>query len=269
MKNKGNKEFRKAEKDEIQIDLWALFLELLKKLWLIILVGLIVGSIAFVAAKIWIKPVYRSGFTAYVNNQQQQGSKDYLTNSDLQAAQSLVHTYEQIIQSNTILMAAADSLGLDESYASIKKKVSTQIKENTEIITVYVVSTNPEYAYDMATAIAKIAPKYMANIVDGSSMKIIDYPEMPQDRYKPNYKMYAIIGFLAGALLVVIIIIIRFMTDDKVKSDSEVEAHFSLPILGVIPDISTISKHGSGYYEYRYGGTQNNSERRKDRNEKK
>lgn len=272
MRDTGSKDLRKAEREGKQIDLVPLFLELLKKLWLMILVGVILGCLVYGATKVLVKPIYRSSFTAYVNNQQQQNAKDTLSSSDLKAAQELVHTYEYIIKSNTILTAAADQLGLDESYASLKKKVSTQIQNDTEIVSVYVDSTNPEYAYDLATAIAKVAPKYMANIVEGSSMKIIDYPEMPKSRYKPNYIIFALLGGLFGALIIAVITIVRYMTDDKVKTEGEIEERYSIPVLGVIPDISLISKSSSSRYEYRYGGNTvgaNQKEGRKDRNEKK
>ena len=48
--------------------------ELFKKLWLIVLIGILVGAAAFGAAKIFVKPTYRSSFTAYINNKQLQQS---------------------------------------------------------------------------------------------------------------------------------------------------------------------------------------------------
>jgi len=128
--------------------------------------------------------------------------------------------------------------------------VSTVSKDETEIISVYVVDTDPQLAYDYAQTIAKIAPVYIAEIVEGSSMKIIDLPEYSDKRYKPSYLRYAIIGFLIGALLVVVFVIIRFFIDDTVKNEGDVEKKFALPILGVIPDVNSASSKGSDYYSY-------------------
>lgn len=243
-------ENKKAENQDLEINIVPLLKEILKKLWLIILVGIIVGGAVFAGAKVLIKPSYRSGFTAYVNNKQGKKTTDYLTSSDVNAAKELVLTYKSIISSNSILSAAAESIGVDLSYNELAKKVSTEVKDETEIITVYVVDTDPQFAYDYAQAISKTAPAYMAQIVEGSSMKIIDHPEYSDKRFKPSYSRYAIIGFLIGALLVVIFVIIRYFMDDTVKNEGEVENKFALPILGVIPDVTKASNKGSDYYYY-------------------
>lgn len=245
----GKNDNKKKDAHEFEINLIPLLKELLKKLWLIVLVGLIVGGSVFIATKIMIKPSYRSGFTAYVNNKQgNQKDNDFLTSSDVTASKQLVLTYQKILTSNTILTAAAESIGVDLSYSTLLKKVTTEVKDETEIISVYVEDTDPEFAYEYAQAIAKIAPQYMAQIVEGSSMKIIDYPEYSDKIFKPNYMRFALIGFLIGAVIVMIIVIIRYFMDDTVKGESDIESRFTIPILGVIPDISKASNSHSDYY---------------------
>ncbi|MBQ1507634.1 MAG: hypothetical protein IIZ36_04340, partial [Ruminococcus sp.] len=46
----------------------------------------------------------------------------------------------------------------------------------------------------------------------------------------------------------------RFLRDDTVKSDSELEARFSLPVVGIIPDMdNAMSTNGYSYsYDYNY-----------------
>ena len=243
-------ENKRNESQELEINIIPLLKELLRRLWLIVLVGLIVGGAVYIGAKVLVKPSYRSGFTAYVNNKQGKQNTDYLTSSDVNAAKELVLTYRNIITSNTILTAAAQSIGVDLPYENLLKKVSTEIKDDTEIIGVYVVDTDPQFAYDYAQAIAKTAPLYMSQIVEGSSMKIIDVPEYSDVRYKPSYLKYSIIGFLIGALAVVIILIIRYFMDDTVKTEGEIEEKFDMPILGVIPDVTKASNKSSDYYYY-------------------
>lgn len=257
-------ENEKNEPRELEINIIPLLKELVKKIWLIALVGLIVGGGVFVGTKLMIKPTYRSGFTAYVNNKQSKENTDYLTSSDVTASKQLVLTYQKILTSNTILTAAAEIIGNDSSYESLNKKVSTEVKDDTEIISVYVVDNNPQFAYDYAQAISKSAPQYMAQIVEGSSMKIIDYPEYSEKRFKPSYTRFALIGFLIGALIVVVFVIIRYFMDDTVKSESDIESSFSIPILGVIPDVSKASNNHSDYYYY-----SQNSEDKKSESEQK
>ncbi len=245
-------ENRKSDSPVLEVNIVSVLKELLKKLWLIILVGVIVGGATFIGAKVIVKPTYRSGFTAYVNNKQDSSkqAQNGLTSSDVNASKQIVQTYQKILTSNTILTASAEAMGIDKSYASLKSRVSTEIKDETEIIAVYVVDKDPQFAYDYAQAISKTAPQYMTKIVEGSSMKIIDYPEYSDARFKPNYTRFALVGFAIGAILVAIIVIIRFFMDDTVKNESEIENRFSIPILGVIPDITRASDSHSNYYYY-------------------
>ena len=241
---------KKSDSPEIEVNIIPLLKEILMKIWLIVLVGLVVGSSLYVGGKIFVKPKYRSGFTAYVNNKQGKQSTDILSNSDVAAAKQLVQTYQKILTSNTILSAAAESIGIDASYERLRSKVVTEVKDDTEIISVYVVDYDPQFAFDYAKAIAKTAPQYMAQIVEGSSMKIIDYPEYSDKRFQPNYFSYGLIGFLIGALIVVVVVTVRYFTDDTVKSETELENKIPLPILGVIPDITRAGNKGSDYYYY-------------------
>ena len=232
-----------------EIDLIPILKALVSRLWLIILVGVIVGGAVFAGTKLLIKPSYRSGFTAYINNQTVQNGKDSLTYSDITASQQLTQTYRLMIQSRSVLMSAAKQIKSDLSYNRLVAKTSITIKDETEILYVYVVDEDPEFAYKYATAIADIAPQYISDFVEGSSMKIIDYPVKSDTPFGPSYIKYALLGFLLGALIIFVKTIVEFFMDDRIRSEQEIEERFDIPILGIIPDVSE-EKKAQGYYEY-------------------
>ena len=261
-------EARQIQEDERSIDLLPLFKALLAKLWLMIFFGMITGSIVFGVTKVLIKPVYRCGFTAYINNQQSQIDKNIVTSSDLVAAQQLTKTYGFIIQSNTVLSASLKAIQSDIAFEDFKKMVNTEIKDETELISVYVKNQDPDMAYQLANAVAKTAPKYMSQIVEGSSMKIVDYPEPTVTRYGPSYVKYGVVGFLFGVLLIMIKTIIFFFQDDRVKSDQQIEESFDIPILGIIPNGTSIGQQKNGHYYYSYYGSGYGGNSKKNRNEK-
>ena len=246
-------EQKQKSRSEVEIDIIPILKALWSKLWLLILVGVIFAGLAFGATKLLVKPTYRCGFTAYVNNQHAQLSKDSLTSSDLNAAKQLVETYVRIVRSNRILTAAAESISLDRPYSKLQNRVTADVQGETEIIDVHVENQDPQLAYDLANAIATVAPQHMSDIVEGSSMKIIDYPVYNTKRYKPSYIKYSLLGFLFGVLLIAVFVIIRFVKDDTVRSESDVEQRFGLPILGVLPDNSSSGRSKDGYYSYEYG----------------
>lgn len=247
-----------------EFNIFLLIKAIWKRVWLIVLVGLSVALIAFLLTKLLIAPTYRSGFTAYVNNQQTQTTKDYLTASDVNASKDLVRTYNSIIRSSAVLSSAAKSSDLNYSYSQLRNMVTTEIQGETEIIKVYVVSKDPQVSYDLALAISKNAPGILADIVEGSSMKIIDSPELIKSQYGPNYFKYAVLGFILGALAVLIKCIVDFIRDDRIKSEQDLEERFSIPILGIIPDLEVTT--GTGYYSGR-SDYQKSSERSASDNE--
>ena len=249
-----------AKKNEIaEIDLIPIFMALLKKAWLIILAALVVGAGFFAGTKFLVTPTYRASFTAYVNNRSQYYSDDTnrLTSSDLSAAQELVRAYSKIITSRTVLTTAADTINYKVSYSQLSSMVSTSVENETGIITVYVVGETPKEAYELALATAEVAPVQIADIIEGSSMKIIDTPRTPTGIYKPSYIKNTILGMFTGAAVAALYIVIRQLVDDKIKSEDALEAKFSIPVVGVIPDMNAGSKHGGYYkgyyYNYSYG----------------
>ena len=245
-----------SEQKEVEVDILSVFLMLLRKLWLILLVGVIIGAGAFSFAKFMITPTYRAYFTAYINSSQDPSQNESLNNQQVLAAQALAQSYSKVLTSASILSDAAKDVGADLDYKQLRPMVSTAVVDNTQIITVYVVSASPQFAYDYANALARIAPSHMSKIIDGSSMKIIDYARYPEDIFKPNALKYAMIGFAIGVLLIIIFLIIRNFTDDKIKSEADLEKQFSIPVVGLIPDINSIRASGSAAYssDYSYYG---------------
>ena len=61
---------------------------------------------------------------------------------------------------------------------------------------------------------------------------------------------FGLIGFLIGVVLVAVFVIIRYFLDDTVKTENDIESRYTIPILGVIPDISRASNNRSDYYYY-------------------
>lgn len=239
---------------ETEINIIPILRALLRKAWLIALAGILLAGVSFGAARIILKPTYRSGFTAYVNNQQNQSSRESLTVSDVNASKQILETYIRIVGSNRVLSAASQSIDMDIPFSQLSKMVSAEAQGETEIIYVYVTAKDPQTAYELADAIAKVSPSHMADIVEGSSMKIIDYPVLKTERTGPNYLKYSILGFALGALIIIIKVIVDYFRDDKVRDEQELDSRFDISILGVIPNLLDDENNPSDYsYSKNYG----------------
>ena len=241
-----NNQVSAAEKEH-DVNIAVLFKTLLKKWWIVFLAALIVAAGSLCIARFLVKPTYQACFTAYVNNKQSKQTNDSLTNSDILASQELVRTYSKILTGNKVLMKASELLGDDYNYRTLAEMVKTLPQDDTEIITVTVTAGSKEEAYRLET----ISPDCMADIIVGSSMKIVDTTQMPDMRSSPSYTKYTLIGGIVGGLCAVLLILIRALMNDRVSDYSELEERFSVPVVGIIPDMSKSHSDGSGYYGYK------------------
>ena len=235
------KNVRPAERS---VDIVRLLRVLMKRIWIILLVSVLCSIVAFSYAKLFVTPVYRSSFTAYVNNRMTttEGQSN-MTSSDITASRNLTYLYQEIILSRSVLMDAANACGVKKSYGALIKSVSTSVSTNAAIISVYVSAESPEEAEQLATAIASVAPDHVARVVDGSSMRIVDYPVKPGAPYAPNTMRYAVVGFVLALLITCLVVLLVDLVVDRVDAASEIEERYGITVIGVIPDMQQAEKY--------------------------
>ena len=247
------------ENDEIEIDLIALFKALWRKALVIILVAVIFASATFAGTLFLISPSYDATASFYVNNSSFSfGSTSFsISSSELSASNSLVNTYIYILQSRTTLEDVIAKGALLYTYEDLSKMVSTKAVTGTAAFDVTVRSSSPTEAEHIANVIAQVLPDRIAEIVDGSSVRIVDYAIVPAHRAAPSYTKNTIIGFLIGAVLAAGIVIIRFLIDAQndvvIHSADELrELYPDIKVLAMIPDMRLSEKRGYYYSSY-YG----------------
>lgn len=249
-----NEQYRKKQTQETQIDLWHYAKALYKRLWLIILVAVVFAAGAFFYSKTMVTPVYRSGFITYVNNKMEISTGGNTTVSDLNASYALAYTYESIITSRSVITEAVDLCKRSGTYpegGSATYRVSTSVAEKAPVISVYVETPDAEFAKDLAAAIAKVAPKHVERVVEGSSMRIIDEPTLPGSPSAPNNKQSALLGAMVGFVLSCAGVIALEFCLDKVQGTEDLEKRYDISVLGTIPDMdqskrSSVRKFGMG-----------------------
>ena len=240
--------------DVIEIDLVKLGAAVLHRIWAVILAAVICATVAFGLTYIFVEPTYVASTLLYVNNNTiSVGSTSFsISSGSLTAAQELVNTYIVILKARTSLNEIIETAGLTRSAESLKHMISAQPVNSTEIFEISVTSTDPQEAELIANTIAKVLPKKIAEIVDGSSVRIVDYAIVPSSRSGPSYSRRAMIGFLIGLVLSVAVIVIRVLFDNFIREEQYITQTYDYPILASIPDLRvTGNRSGGGYYGYR------------------
>ena len=241
---------KKKQYDEI--DLSKLGKALWHKFWLILLIAFVLGGAAFAYSAFFVTPMYESEATMYVNNNDISiGSTSVsISSGELTARQKLVDTYIVILKSRTTLNKVKADVGLDYSYDKLRKMISAAPVNNTEIFSIKVKSADPEEAMKIANSVAVILKDNISQIVDGSSARIVDYAIVNSAKVSPSITKNCIIGFVIGAIVGCIIIVIRTLTDTIIRDEEYLTETYNLPVLAAIPDLLHIQEKSKQYSSY-------------------
>lgn len=233
----------------MEIDLLEIASMLLRRIWVIVIATVAAAVLAGVLTLLLITPQYTASVKLYVNGGNTSAYSDGLSMSDLSVSKSLVDTYITIIQSDTMLNRVIEATGLSVPAAELRQQISATALNSTEVFQVSVVTDDPDESRKIADAIADESVNFIPTIVNGSSVRVLDYSKTPQGASSPSYTKNIAIGALLGLLLACAAIIIAGLTDTRVKYEDDLTALSELPVLGSISHFG--SAHGNyGYYRY-------------------
>ena len=217
--------------DEIEIDLKELFYVIKRKLWIILLTG-IVGAVGFgLFTAMVIKPVYTSSTMIYIVN-----TTTTLTSlTDLQLGTQLTKDYKVLVTSRPVTGQVITNLDLNLSHEQLVKKIKVDNPTDTRILTISVEDTDPYMAKSIADEFASVASARMAEIMDSAPPNIVEEAYLPTQKTKPSITKNTMIGGLAGVFLAGAIILVLFVMNDAIKTPEDVEKYLGLNTLATIP----------------------------------
>ena len=226
-----------------------------KKVFRIVFVGLLSVVICFSVANYIISPTYASSIMLYVNNSSiDVGDLGFsISSSELTAAQQLVKTYTEILKNRETLEMLISKTGVDYSWQELYKMINATSANETEIIRVTVTGKDPYETQKIANGISEILPARVDQIIEGASMEIVDTAVADLRKVAPSLKMYTFTGFIEGAILYMIILIFKALTDTTIHSEDDILNEYGYPVLAKIPDLlhNNSGKHGY-YYKNKY-----------------
>lgn len=241
----------KAESEKI--DLIRLIQALVKRIWLVILAGIIGGVLAYGWADYSTVPKYQASAMLYANNAISVGnaSTEFASKISLGTAKDLIASYVVILNSRETLNDVIDYAGLNYSYGQLKSMISASAVGETEIFQVTVTSTSPEEAEVIANAIVEIWPKRISMIIEGTSIKVVERAVVPTYSISAGAASGATKGVLIGLVLSAGLIILLELLDTTIRSVVDIEQICRYPVLTMIPDMGASS--GGGHYYHTSG----------------
>ena len=231
MKNQDNQ--------TVEIDVLSLVKTLWRRKFLIIVTAFAMAIVALGYSTFIIKPNYTSATRIYVVNRQA-NENSTLTNQDLQAGTYLVKDYKEIILSQDVLAKVIDDLKLNVQPSALAKKINVTVPTDTRIVSIAVSDGDAKEAARIANSLRQIAAEKIIAVTKVSDVTTLEEAEVPNSPSSPNIRRNTFIGFLAGGVLISVVILVVEVLDDRVKKPEDVEEALGITLLGVVPNMNKL-----------------------------
>ena len=217
---------------------WAI----IRKWWVMIIsITLAATLVSGVVSEFFIKPTYEESTTLLVNqklNSTQAALSALLSN--VQANESLVTTYSDIMNSNAILNPTIQKLNLPYKVSQLAGMITLTSNNQSEVIKLSVKAKSPDLAAEIANTLASVFQHKVVELMQVSNVQIID-PAIPQANpspVSPNKKLNVAIAFVLGLMVSVGLAFLLEYLDDSVRSEEEAAEILGVSVVGVIPLIN-------------------------------
>lgn len=213
--------------DEITIDLIGLLLRV-KKVWWLIVIGMIVGTgISWLYTDKCVTPMYSASSMVYLRGSSTDPTASF---QDIQVSTALTKDYELIFRSRPIMEKVIEDLELPMTYKQLAARVEISNPSDTRILKVAIKDQDPELAKKIVNRIV-VHGMDSAKEIDQKDPYLVEEAVKDLDIVSPNKKMNMMVGALAGCILMLGVIFIQYILNDHIVTSEDVEKYLDLPVL--------------------------------------
>ncbi|PWM46566.1 MAG: hypothetical protein DBX47_01955 [Clostridiales bacterium] len=216
-------------------------LEVLKsKLALILTVTIVFGLAAYAYLATTTTKKYAAEGRILCSSLASGTADSSLGQSAINASQMLSKTVLSLITSDAFLQEVANNL--KSTYPNV---TSVSIGENLEvsqisdtfILNIKAVSEIPELSVAIVNEISNVAEK-LPELLDGGKVTRFEKAEqvkLPTVPVDTRMGLKSLLAAIIGLVLIVLIVIMVYLADDKIKSQQDLINKYNVPIVGIIP----------------------------------
>lgn len=224
---------RETEREEIEIDLLDLFYYYRTKIVWIIAAFLVGALLAGVVTQFAMTPKYTATSTMYMVSSSSGSVVDF---TDLNIGESLSQDYVELMKTRPLIEDVIKDLQLDYVYEDLLGMVEYSVVADTRIIKINVTSPDPKEARDIANEIADKTEKQLPLLMDAPKPNIAERAILPDTKSSPSLTKNVMIGALLFLLGCLAVLTVLYLMDDTLKTAEDVEKHFGVMPLTVIPE---------------------------------
>ncbi|MCV3296561.1 MAG: Wzz/FepE/Etk N-terminal domain-containing protein [Oenococcus sp.] len=213
--------------------LWQLFK---KNFVMLLFLALVFAAAAYSISRFLIQPKYQSTAALLVNRRQNSDTNTAL--GDQQADVQMIYTYKDLATRPVILNRVVSALSgryADITSSSLSGMITISSNQNSQIFSISARSEDPNESRDIANTTADVFKNQAVKIMGRSisNVSIVSRGLREATPVSPNVRLYTLAGFLLGAFIGVMIVLIREMADNAYR-DPEFLGQLGLNNLGTV-----------------------------------
>lgn len=218
---------------EYEIDLKEIAIAILDRIWIVISVGIACALLTGIITKVFITPMYTSTTKLYVINKQ--SSENNITYTDLQTGNLLTNDYIIQVKGTKVLSQVISELNLTDTEDELASRITVSNPENSRFIVISVSDKDPVVAQQIASCVAKVSSDVVKEVMDLEKVNVAEEANLPLEESSPNLKKNVLLGGAAGVFVSLLLIVVFYLLNDRIRTPEDVKRYLGLNTLGQIP----------------------------------
>lgn len=225
--------------EEMSIDLVELFFHVLSKIHYVVIAAVIGTLLAYLYVHFCYTPTYQATAKLYIQN----SSGISVSVGDMQVASNLTQDYSEVFKTWEVMEGVRDAMpGLTESWdvpCTVEEAELSELKvsvpSNTRVLYITVEHPRGEVAITMANAYADKALEFIMSRM-GNAYEPTEFSAAKDAKVVGMTKVrFLLLGFMAGAVLVLAVVVMLFLLDDRPHTPDDITKVAGIPTLAVVP----------------------------------
>ncbi len=237
-----------AENSTLNISAQILIKVLVKRFWILLIIGALSFGIIFSYTMLTFVPEYESTGRLYVLRQR--GEDDSQQNADYQVSLLVAADCTHILKDHIVVDAVIDELDLKMSYKKLSDSISVYNPEETRILYVTVTAGDPEDAARIVDSVCSIGARVITDLMGEEQAKFYGKGEVVKT--PSNQPSVLLIALISVAIMVVVygVWVLILSQSEHIGAGDSIKERLGVAVLGDIPNANRRGKFYGRYGKY-------------------
>lgn len=220
--------------EDVEIDLVEIWQVIKKQFGLLVVIVILCAILAGVISKFFIAPKYTSSSTIFLTPSiSESGVVDYTSQT---SNEKLVNNVMALLVQDNILSEVAKQTGM-ESVEDLRDQIEVSNDTNTTLVKVEATTLDPKLSKNIVNSMVNVFIDTMQENLNLKNIEIVDKAKLSYEPSGPNVKKNILIGAAAGFVIDALIVVLKVLTNTRLKSKEEAEKYLNLPVFCELPVI--------------------------------